>query len=118
MQTLFPLWTGGTPFQRLSATQRTAGKWEGAPASGPSVADEIGYPLDYSGQTVKQNGLKNVINDSPLYPNPKLINHIGSKCLVHCLLEGVPLEVLWDTGAQANVINEEWRKKQSFFCAI
>lgn len=110
MQPLFSLWTGGTLFQRLSTTQRTAGKWEGATASGPSVAHEIESPHDYSKQTMKQDGLKN-INDTPLFQNPKLINLIGKKCMVHCLLDGIPAEVLWDTVAQASVINEEWRKE-------
>lgn len=94
----------------MSATQRTAGKWERAAAAGPTVAHETEYPLDNTKHTVKLNDLKKMVNDISLYQNVKLINLIGRKCLVHCLLEGVPVEVLWDMGAQASVINEEWRK--------
>ena len=39
------------------------------------------------------------------------MNLIGKRCLIHCQLDAVPVEALWDTGAQACVINEEWRKR-------
>ncbi|KAK0149633.1 hypothetical protein N1851_009618 [Merluccius polli] len=40
----------------------------------------------------------------------RLLNLIGKRCLIHCQLDAVPVEALWDTGTQACVINEEWRK--------
>lgn len=41
----------------------------------------------------------------------KLLDLIGKKCLVHCVLDNVPTVALWDTGAQASLINDGWRKK-------
>lgn len=70
---------------------------EMAAAAGPSVAHEIECPLDYSKQTVELTDLKKTVNDISLYQNFKLINLIGRKCLVYCLLEGVPVEV-WYPG--------------------
>ena len=34
---------------------------------------------------------------------------MGKQCLVNCKLDGVAVEALWDSGAQATVINEAWR---------
>lgn len=30
--------------------------------------------------------------------------------MVDCFFEGVPVQVLWDTGSQVTIINEEWKK--------
>uniref|UniRef100_A0A3B5Q730 Gypsy retrotransposon integrase-like protein 1 n=1 Tax=Xiphophorus maculatus TaxID=8083 RepID=A0A3B5Q730_XIPMA len=40
----------------------------------------------------------------------KLLNLIGKRCIVHCWMDATPVEALWDTGAQACLINEEWRQ--------
>lgn len=77
---------------------------------GPSVAHELESPLKHSVQTVKPEDPEKIFKTMSPCKNAKLLNLIGRKCLVQCLLEGVPVEVLWDTGAQASVINEEWRK--------
>lgn len=31
--------------------------------------------------------------------------------MVQCHLDGVPVEALWDSGAQASLINNDWRKQ-------
>lgn len=41
----------------------------------------------------------------------KLVNLIGKRCIVQCQLDGMPVEALWDTGAQACIINDQWRKR-------
>lgn len=46
----------------------------------------------------------------PPHRKAKLLNLIGERCLVQCLFDNVAVEALWDTGAQASLINEEWRK--------
>ena len=42
--------------------------------------------------------------------NPKEQVHVarlvGRKCSVECLLNGKPVEMLWDTGAQVSIISE------------
>lgn len=48
---------------------------------------------------------------TPLQHQPRLLNLIGKRCLVHCLLDDVTVEALWDTGAQASIINDSWRKE-------
>ena len=35
---------------------------------------------------------------------------IAKRHTVHCTLDTVPVVALWDSGAQATIINEEWRK--------
>lgn len=56
-----------------------------------------------------------VIQSTVTYLNPKheakLLNLIGNRCIVQCELDGVSISALWDTGAQASMINEVWRKK-------
>lgn len=42
---------------------------------------------------------------------PKLLNIIGKRCLVHCCLNDITVEALWDTGAQASIINADWRER-------
>lgn len=41
----------------------------------------------------------------------RLVKMIGRRCLVHCTLDKVPTLALWDTGAQASIISEEWRSQ-------
>ncbi|CAL9690550.1 unnamed protein product [Knipowitschia caucasica] len=47
----------------------------------------------------------------PSQRQTKLISLIGRRCVVQCQLDNVPVEALWDTGAQVSLINDEWRKK-------
>ncbi|RXN17604.1 Retrovirus-related Pol poly from transposon [Labeo rohita] len=42
---------------------------------------------------------------------PRLLNIIGKRCLVRCQLNDITVEALWDTGAQASIINADWRKQ-------
>lgn len=41
----------------------------------------------------------------------KLLNLIGKKCIMDCSFNGVPTQVVWDTGSQVNMISEEWRRR-------
>ena len=31
---------------------------------------------------------------------------VGKKCMVSCVLNGVPVEALWDTGAQVSIVSK------------
>lgn len=53
----------------------------------------------------------------PSQRQTKLISLVGRRCVVQCQLDNVPVEALWDTGAQASLINEEWRKKHLLLSA-
>ena len=33
---------------------------------------------------------------------------MGKQCVVHCSLDDVPVEVLWDTGAQVSIVHSNW----------
>ena len=33
---------------------------------------------------------------------------VGKKCKVSCMLDGVPVEALWDTGAQVSIASKGW----------
>ena len=33
---------------------------------------------------------------------------VGKKCRVSCVLSGVPVEALWDTGAQVSIVSKTW----------
>ena len=33
---------------------------------------------------------------------------VGKKCMVSCVLSGVPVEALWDTGAQVSIVSKSW----------
>ncbi|XP_043970233.1 v-maf avian musculoaponeurotic fibrosarcoma oncogene homolog Gb isoform X1 [Gambusia affinis] len=41
----------------------------------------------------------------------KLLNLIGKKCTIICLLDGVETRALWDTGSQVCLMSEKWRKQ-------
>lgn len=45
-----------------------------------------------------------------IYPHvkSKLINLIGSKCIVTCYLDKVPVQALWDTGAQVSIVSSQF----------
>jgi hypothetical protein len=40
-----------------------------------------------------------------------VIKLVGNRCLVKCLIEAVPVEALWDTGAQVSIASHEWVMK-------
>lgn len=40
----------------------------------------------------------------------RLVNLVGRRCTVRCALDGVPTNVLWDTGAQVSLLSTEWVK--------
>ena len=35
----------------------------------------------------------------------------GKKCMVWCFFNGVPVEALWDTGAQVSIVSKSWLSK-------
>ena len=41
----------------------------------------------------------------------KLVQLVGQKCTVTCLLDGVLTEALWDTGAQVSILSHCWVKQ-------
>lgn len=38
----------------------------------------------------------------------KVINIVGKKCMIDCLLNGIKSTALWDTGAQVSIVPKEW----------
>ena len=36
---------------------------------------------------------------------------VGKKCMVSCVLNGVPVEALWDTGAHVSIVSKSWLSK-------
>uniref|UniRef100_A0A8C6Q036 Gypsy retrotransposon integrase-like protein 1 n=2 Tax=Nothobranchius furzeri TaxID=105023 RepID=A0A8C6Q036_NOTFU len=48
----------------------------------------------------------------------QLLNLIGKKCTITCLLDGVETKALWDTGSQVCLMSEKWRKKNIPHVAI
>ncbi len=51
------------------------------------------------------------VDNSLSLATPRLLNIIGKRCLVRCQLNDITVEALWDTGAQASIINAAWRKR-------
>lgn len=124
MYPLLQLWPRGTPLPRLQAKEG-AGKREGAARSGPPVAQHQRSParrtVDLSADRANANfnpvtsratatGDSTPVSYLPPHRKAKLLNLIGERCLVQCLFDSVAVEALWDTGAQASIINEKWRK--------
>lgn len=50
------------------------------------------------------------VNYLPPRRKERLIKLIAKKHTVHCTMDTIPVVGLWDSGAQATIINEEWRK--------
>ena len=36
---------------------------------------------------------------------------VGKKCKVSCVLDGVEVEALWDTGAQVSIVSKTWLRE-------
>ncbi len=70
-------------------------------------------PENVQQHSASADRLEGSIYAAHLSPKRKaqLLNLIGKKCTVNCFLDGVPTQVLWDTGSQVCLINEKWRKK-------
>ena len=43
---------------------------------------------------------------------PRLVKLIGDKCIVTCCLDKIPVQALWDTGAQVSIISSEFLHAQ------
>lgn len=124
---------GWTSLPGLPAKER-AGKREGAARSGLPVAPHQGSLCTSAFKLTTQNcnqftvsthsdhftpfssvSASSVVeNGSVGYLPPQrqaqLLDLIGNRCVVQCQFDDVAVEALWDTGAQASLINEEWRK--------
>ncbi len=40
-----------------------------------------------------------------------VVNLVGNRCIVKCLMNDIPTTELWDTGAQVSIISHEWVKE-------
>ena len=40
-----------------------------------------------------------------------VVNLVGNRCIVKCLMNDIPTTALWDTGAQVSIISHEWVKE-------
>jgi len=41
----------------------------------------------------------------------RVVDLVGRKCNVKCLLKGLETDALWDTGAQVSIISHSWLKQ-------
>ena len=50
--------------------------------------------------------------ESHLTPTQRegIVNVVGKRCMINCLLNGRPDRVLWDTGAQVSILPKQWVK--------
>lgn len=90
--------------------QRAAGKRDRAAELGPSVARESSSLNMQQSVPPPAPPLMSSVNYLPPRRKERLIKLIAKRHTVHCTLDTVPVVALWDSGAQATVINEEWRK--------
>lgn len=42
---------------------------------------------------------------------PHLVDLVGKRCLVECLIQGLKTQALWDTGSQVCIIDEQWKRE-------
>lgn len=63
------------------------------------------------GEGVERNNLPEVgrVEYLSAKQGRKLIQLIGKRKMVKCTFDGIPVTALWDSGAQATVINDKWR---------
>ena len=63
-----------------------------------------------SAKTVEE--LKGSVFELSPKTREKLVKLVGDKCVVTVGLEGVSSKVLWDTGAQVSLVEDEWVKSR------
>ena len=44
-------------------------------------------------------------------PQRAVMGMVGSRCTVHCYLQGVYTKALWDTGAQVSIVPPSWMQR-------
>ena len=54
------------------------------------------------------NELKGLVHECPPKTKTKVVKLVGRQCEVHCSLDDVSVEVLWDTGVQASIVHSNW----------
>ena len=52
--------------------------------------------------------LKGLVHECPPKTKTKVVKLVGKQCVVHCPLENVSVEVLWDTVAQVSIVHSNW----------
>ncbi|KAL1264187.1 hypothetical protein QQF64_004542 [Cirrhinus molitorella] len=124
------LWARWTSVMGLSTMEANIGKREGTaeldpPVVHPVIGSQVSSEVWQTSRPVqnredsKENNTQPVthqvaitsIDNSLSLATPRLLNIIGKRCLVRCCLNDVTVEALWDTGAQASIINADWRKR-------
>ena len=50
--------------------------------------------------------------------NPKLVELIGARCTVACVIGGVDCEALWDTGAEVSLISSDWLRRKGIIYEV
>ncbi|XP_071315101.1 ubiquitin carboxyl-terminal hydrolase 12-like isoform X2 [Trachinotus anak] len=87
---------------------RLMGKWGAFKREEPGVpVHESHYQSEPKRETPER---ETHVNQAKHKQQPvSLVSPLGKKCLVNCMLDSVAVEALWDSGAQATIINETWR---------
>lgn len=103
------MWKRGTQSYRLPAKE-PAGKLKEATGEGPPVTE---LPAA-SHNTGKQNPGQSTAESQRTHSgsNKKCVAQlIGGRCMIHCQLNGVGLEMLLDSGAQVSIVEKSWVRR-------
>lgn len=70
------------------------------------LCNAITYLTEKENKEMKENGFYR----THLTPkqHTKVVNIVGKKCIINCLLNGIRSTALWDTGAQVSIVPKEW----------
>ncbi len=107
----------GTQSGRLPSEVKKPGKRGTISAEGQPVI-EVKYPSQYEmlkAPTATSTLSKQIHNiTSPYLPNQsnqmRVAQLVGEKCLLKCTMNGYPVSVLLDTGAQVSIMDYNWKE--------
>ncbi|KAL3969298.1 transcription factor SOX7/8/10/18 (SOX group E/F) [Sarotherodon galilaeus] len=111
------MWARGPLLPWMPSTETVIGKRGGTTEMGPTVVQS---PRSHNEQPSPPTSSKETAASVPsavtevhyLPPQRKsrLVSLVGNRCTVNCFMDNHPAKVLWDSGAQSSIVNENWRQ--------
>ncbi|CAJ1087323.1 unnamed protein product [Xyrichtys novacula] len=110
---LFQMWARGPLLSWMQSTETVDGKRGGTIEMGPAIVQSQESHNEQSSLKETAASTPSAVSEVRYLPpqrKSKLVSLVGNRCTVNCFMDNQPVKVLWDSGAQSSIINENWRQ--------
>uniref|UniRef100_A0A1A8SA02 Gypsy retrotransposon integrase-like protein 1 n=1 Tax=Nothobranchius rachovii TaxID=451742 RepID=A0A1A8SA02_9TELE len=111
------MWARGPLLPWMPSTETVVGKRGGTTEVGPTVVqhsqsrnEQPHTPTSSKETAASVPSAVTEVQYLPPQRKSRLVSLVGNRCTVNCFLDNHPAKVLWDSGAQSSIVNENWRQ--------